>query len=108
MTPILNDAFLIVMLVEQGRLWLRPSIESKKLLVRLSTVKRISTLSVTTTGRVLRLCDATGLKHKVPDVGAKIGPPTESEYPVEPVGVETISPSAAKLLSWMPSISALI
>ncbi len=30
-------------------------------------------------------------------IGFTIGPPTESEYPVEPVGVETIIPSAEML-----------
>ena len=47
-----------------------------------------------TTGRTLRLCGATGVITKFPDCGNITGPPQLKEYPEEPVGVETMIPSA--------------
>ena len=45
-------------------------------------------------GRTLRLCGATGVITKLPEPGKMIGPPQDKEYPVEPVGVLIIIPSA--------------
>ena len=41
-----------------------------------------------------RLCGATGVMTKFPDLGKTIGPPQLKEYPVEPVEVAIITPSA--------------
>jgi hypothetical protein len=43
---------------------------------------------------MLRLWGATGVITKLPDSGKTTGPLQLNEYPVEPVGVATISPSA--------------
>ena len=45
-------------------------------------------------GRALRLCGAMGVSTKLLDSGIITGPPQLNEYPVEPVGVATIRPSA--------------
>lgn len=45
-------------------------------------------------GRTFRLCGATGVITKLPESGNTIGPLQLREYPVEPVGVDTITPSA--------------
>lgn len=45
-----------------------------------------------------------GVRQKVPLCGTSIGPPTLSEYPVEPVGVAMISPSARYEQSSSPLI----
>src|SRR5437588_11454566 len=44
--------------------------------------------------RLVRTCGQIGLITNNPDSGSRIGPPAESEYAVEPVGVATIKPSA--------------
>ena len=72
----------------------RLSSETRKYLLRLSTSREIMLLSGTTTGLMLRLCGLTGVMTKLLDIGLMIGPPQLNEYPVEPVGVEMISPSA--------------
>ena len=42
----------------------------------------------------LRLCGEIGVKtNEIHLIGEITGPPQLSEYPVEPVGVETINPS---------------
>lgn len=56
------------------------------------SVMRVS--SESTIGLTLRLCGAIGVITTLPDRGEMIGPPQLSEYPVEPVGVDTMSPSA--------------
>src|ERR1700733_12348973 len=59
-----------------------------------SISKEMMLLSGTMMGRTFRLCGATGVITKLADSGNTTGPPQLSEYPVEPVGVATISPSA--------------
>ena len=71
-----------------------PSIAIRKLCDLLSTDSLISALSGITIGRTLRLCGATAVRLSTPDSGAMIGPPFDSEYAVDPVGVDIISPSA--------------
>ena len=61
-----------------------------------SIVMTISRLLGITTGRSERSEGQTGVKIKASTCGCTIGPPAESEWPVEPVGVATISPSALK------------
>ena len=82
-----------VMVVFSEILSLRPSTAIRKLWLRLLTRRVITTSSQTITGRVLRLCDATGDRQKVPERGTMMGPPTLREYPVEPVGVLMMRPS---------------
>src|SRR6266404_6864494 len=57
---------------------------------------RISTLHVspTTSGRSLNVCGQIGVKIMDSTAGCTIGPPADSEYAVDPVGVATINPSA--------------
>ena len=50
--------------------------------------------SRTTTGRSVKVCGQIGVITKASTAGCTIGPPAESEYAVEPVGVPTINPSA--------------
>jgi len=59
-----------------------------------STSKDKTLLSDITIGLTLKLCGATGVIIKQPESGKTIGPPQLSEYPVEPVGVLMINPSA--------------
>ena len=59
-----------------------------------STVNFILSVLEITIGLTLRLCGATGVITKLLVPGIKIGPPELKEYPVEPVGVEIINPSA--------------
>ncbi len=40
------------------------------------------------------MCGQMGVRQIAPTDGKMIGPPAESEYAVEPVGVATIKPSA--------------
>ena len=47
-------------------------------------------------------CGQIGVITKTPDSGAMIGPPAESEYAVEPVGVATIKPSALNSVNGSP------
>src|SRR5947208_16711602 len=57
-------------------------------------VTRITLVSGTSTGRLVNMCGQIGVMHSAGTVGKMIGPPAESEYAVDPVGVEMISPSA--------------
>ena len=41
-----------------------------------------------------------GLMTKFCAVGSTMGPPAEREYPVDPVGVATTTPSPEKMPSW--------
>jgi len=66
----------------------------KKFLDLPSTLNLMVTLSGKTIGRTLRLCGAIGVMTKFPELGKIIGPPQLKEYPVEPVGVASIIPSA--------------
>ena len=47
-----------------------------------------------TTGRCESVCGEIGDTSSMRTEGSTIGPPAESEYAVEPVGVATMSPSA--------------
>ena len=51
-------------------------------------------LSRTTSGRCVRACGETGVTIKASTEGTRTGPPAASEYAVEPVGVEMMTPSA--------------
>ena len=57
------------------------------------TFNLICVVSEITSGRALRLCGAMGVSTKDFAEGAITGPPQLKEYPVDPVGVETINPS---------------
>jgi hypothetical protein len=65
-----------------------------KLSVLPSTSKDTMVLSGTMMGRILRLCGDTGVITKLALSGNTTGPLQLREYPVDPVGVETINPSA--------------
>ena len=47
-----------------------------------------------------------GVSSRHSTSGHTIGPPAESEYPVEPVGVATSSPSPRKRPTWLPLTNA--
>lgn len=49
-----------------------------------------------TTVRKLRLLGAIGVRRKASVSGCDIGPPAEREYAVDPVGVDSSSPSASQ------------
>ena len=66
----------------------------KKFLARPSTSKEMTELSDNTIGRTFKLCGATGVMIKLPDLGKIIGPPQLREYPVDQVGVATMIQSA--------------
>lgn len=53
-----------------------------------------SELSGIINGLAVKLCGAIGVITKQLEVGIITGPPQLKEYPVEPVGVEIIKPSA--------------
>src|SRR5690606_22441329 len=57
-------------------------------------------------GLTLRLCAAIGVMIKFLLVGCIMGPPQLSEYPVDPVGVEIINPSAQNEFKNSPFICA--
>ena len=57
-------------------------------------VTRITLVSGTSTGRLVSMCGQIGVRQMAGTDGKMIGPPAESEYAVEPVGVEMIRPSA--------------
>ena len=50
--------------------------------------------SLKSTGRAVSVCAQIGVTRIERSVGSTTGPPAESEYAVDPVGVEKISPSA--------------
>src|ERR1043166_398762 len=52
--------------------------------------------------RLVSTCGQIGVMTKTPDSGSRIGPPAESEYAVDPVGVATIKPSALNSVSASP------
>lgn len=66
----------------------------KKPSVRPSTSNEIMESSGTIKGRMFKLCGDTGVITKLLESGNTTGPLQLSEYPVEPVGVATINPSA--------------
>ncbi len=59
----------------------------------LSICNFMSVLSGMTKGLTARLWGAIGVSTIFLEVGEMIGPPQLKEYPVEPIGVETIRPS---------------
>src|SRR5437763_16890376 len=59
-------------------------------------------VSATIIERFVRTCGQIGVITRTPDSGSRIGPPAESEYAVEPVGVATIKPSALNSVSASP------
>ena len=59
-----------------------------------SISKEMTESSEITMGRTFRLCGATGVMTKFLESGKTIGPPQLKEYPVEPVGVAMMMPSA--------------
>ena len=61
-----------------------------------------------TNGLAFKLCGAIGVKTRFLLSGSTIGPPQLSEYPVDPVGVDTISPSAQYVFKYWPSSLASI
>ena len=67
---------------------------ARKLCERDSTERVITLLSLITIGRMLRLCGATGVRHKLLVDGTMIGPPFDKLYAVLPVGVAITRPSA--------------
>src|SRR5439155_9465262 len=62
----------------------------------------MSDVSATIMDRFVRTCGQIGVITRTPDSGSRIGPPAESEYAVEPVGVATIKPSALNSVSASP------
>ena len=72
----------------------RESRVHKKFSARPTTSKEITESSEMTMGRIFRLWGATGVIIKLPEFGKTMGPPQLREYPVEPVGVATMIPSA--------------
>ena len=89
-----KPAFLSKISLPLFKVAIRESKDSKWYSSRPVTRSRISVLSETTRGLALRLWGAIGVNTKDFAVGAITGPPQLKEYPVDPVGVETISPSA--------------
>jgi hypothetical protein len=59
-----------------------------------SISKEITEVSGTMIERTFKLCGATGVMTKLAESGNKMGPLQLILYPVEPVGVDTINPSA--------------
>lgn len=77
-----------------GNAAIRASKEVRKDLLLVKTLRVTVDESGITKGLAFRLCGAIGVITKLLVEGSKIGPPQLNEYPVDPVGVETISPSA--------------
>ena len=61
-----------------------------------------------TIGRLKRLCGFNGMNTIDRTSGCTIGPPRDMAYPVEPVGVETITPSASNWPAGRSSTSVSI
>jgi len=57
-------------------------------------VTRTHARSGSTIGRCVSVCGQIGETSSTETDGSMIGPPAESEYAVEPVGVARMSPSA--------------
>ena len=70
----------------------RPSAATDKSLSLVFTV--IVSYAGTTSGRTFSVCGQIGTMTKASKSGYNTGPPADSPYAVEPVGVEMISPSA--------------
>ena len=63
------------------------------------TTKPSSSLSASTSDRSNSMCGDTGVSTRQRSAGDAIGPRTENEYAVVPVGVATITPSAAYVVN---------
>ena len=72
----------------------RESSPTKKRFSLPSTFILIRLLSGITMGRTVKLCVAMGVITKFSESGVIMGPLQLSEYPVDPVGVAMIKPSA--------------
>ena len=60
--------------------------------------------SETIRGRTFKLCGLTGVNIRLLDCGITTGPPQLNEYPVDPVGVAMINPSAQYEFKNSPSM----
>ena len=58
------------------------------------TLNSIFVSSEITNGLAFKLCGEIGVRTREPLEGEITGPPQLNEYPVDPVGVEIIKPSA--------------
>jgi len=67
-------------------------------------VTRITLVSGTRTGRLVSMCGQIGVSSTAGSAGCRIGPPAARLYAVEPVGEETIRPSARNVDTNSPSI----
>ncbi len=74
-----------------------PSIVSRARFTFAPTRTRSFSPAPTRSGRKAREWGQIGVARSASTVGRTIGPPAESEYAVEPVGVATMSPSAARV-----------
>ena len=89
-----KSAFLMKKSLPFSRVRILESKDSKCVLSLPETDIFILVVSGTIKGRILMLCGAIGFKIQQAVSGDTIGPPLLKEYPVEPVGVAMISPSA--------------
>lgn len=71
-----------------------PSIVRYAVSLSAREVMVITMLSGTITGRFVNICGQIGVIQSASTFGKMIGPPADNEYAVEPVGVETMRPSA--------------
>ena len=69
------------------------------------TLKRNVSSGASTRERSNSMCGDTGVSSRHRWRGDTIGPRAENEYAVEPVGVATITPSAAYVVKKVPLIS---
>ena len=69
----------------------------------LSGVSVTTPLSERITGRLTSVCGAMGVSTKSSLKGSTIGPPADRLYPVDPVGVAQMIPSAVYRISSTPS-----
>ena len=74
-----NGALRMVTVVVSTSFSLRPSMAMRKLCERDSTLSVTTLSSLSTMGRMLRLCGATGVRHSEPVCGTIMGPPFDSE-----------------------------
>src|SRR5581483_9182127 len=85
-----------------------PSSRPSRVIITLrssATVKRSSSSASSTSDRSKSMCGDTGVKSRHRSRGDTIGPRAENEYAVEPVGVATITPSAAYVVKNVPLIA---
>lgn len=99
MSVVVKAALFTDNLTEESMDSKRESSDTRNRFVLPSILKLISASWFTTTGRAVRVCGLTGVITKLSQAGCTSGPPQLREYPVEPVGVATIMPSAQYELS---------